>query len=127
MGWTPEQLETLYANAYGNILKCPVCGRELVVERSGAIDTLGSVWCRTCEERHVISTQNDPLRSAFRRYTEKETKQIIAADRARRTPRCPVDGTAMDVNLQRSLGRTSNAVVRCRRCTQSVTYVRLHG
>src|SRR4051812_31644257 len=113
MAWTSEQLETLYANAYANIMRCPACGGPLAVERSQAIATFGSVSCRACDERHVISTANDPLRSAFRPYTEEEMKQIIADDRARRTPRCPVDGTAMDVNVQRSLGRTSNAVVRC--------------
>jgi len=33
----------------------------------------------------------------------------------------------MDVHLQRSLGRTSNAVIRCRRCAQVAHYVRSHG
>jgi len=64
---------------------------------------------------------------AHRDYTEQETKAIIAAAKTRRTPQCPVDGATMDVQLQRSLGRTSNVVIRCPRCGAKAEYVRAHG
>jgi hypothetical protein len=60
-------------------------------------------------------------------YSDEQKEQIIAADRARRTPTCPRDGAAMDVHAQRSLGRNSNVTIRCPRCARIVEYVRYHG
>jgi hypothetical protein len=60
-------------------------------------------------------------------YSDEQKKQIIATDRARRTPVCPIDGAAMDAHAQRSLGRNSNVTIRCPRCARIVEYVRLHG
>jgi hypothetical protein len=127
MPWSPEQIKTLYDNVYRDALACPACGGALTLERSLEPNTAGVVCCPACGERRLVSMHNDPLRFTFRAYTEAEKKEIVRADRARRTPVCPVDGTAMTVNLQRSLGRNSNAVIRCRRCARSVEYVRLHG
>jgi hypothetical protein len=98
-----------------------------VLTRSNETNALGLVVCGVCNENHLIATKNDPLRATFRDFTEQERKQIIVTDRSRKAPACPVDGTAMEVNVQRSLGRTSNVVVRCRRCNHSVEFARAHG
>jgi hypothetical protein len=131
MTWDPQQLEALYANVYRLRMRCPACGVGMGLTRprddEADPDAFGVVECRACDARHVVSLRNDPLRSTFRPYTEQEQRELFAADRARRTPVCPVDGTEMDVHLQRSLGRTSNAVMRCRRCGQKAEYARTHG
>src|SRR3954453_12418206 len=116
MAWDEEQLKALYANVYRREMKCPTCGGGLGLTRprdgEADADAFGVVACRACDARHVVSPRNDPLRGTFRPYTEPEKRELFAADRARRTPVCPIDGTEMDVHLQRSLGRTSNAVIR---------------
>jgi hypothetical protein len=127
MAWTPAHIEALYANVHAFRDVCPACGGRLAVTRSGEPGTFGLAHCPACDERHVVAMQNDPLRGAFRAYTEQERKAIFAADRARQTPACPVDGTPMTVHAQRSFGLTSNVVVRCRRCAQSVSFTRLYG
>jgi hypothetical protein len=127
MAWSPEQLEALYRNVYRNEMTCPACGVALALARSPEADVLGVVTCPACDQQVRVSLQDDPLLPQFRDFTEQEKKEIVAADRARRTPHCPVDGTAMDVNVQRSLGRNSNVVVRCRRCTRSIEFTRLQG
>ena len=131
MTWDRQQLVTLYANVYRRRMECPGCGGRLALTPlpygQGDATTVGVVACRACDERHLVAGQNDPLRGTFRPYTEQEKRELFAADRMRKTPVCPVDGTEMDVNLQRSLGRTSNAVIRCRRCAQQAEYVRTHG
>jgi hypothetical protein len=70
---------------------------------------------------------NDKSQPTTRDYTDQEKKAIIAADKSRNTPRCPLDQTSMEVNVQRSLGLNSNVVIRCPRCSNSVQYTRLHG
>jgi uncharacterized protein YbaR (Trm112 family) len=127
MVWTREQIELLYDGVYRNRMVCPGCGGRLAVERSGEAGVFGVVSCDACGGRHRVSGENDPLRETFREFTEAEVKGIKKVDRARGTPVCPVDGTAMEVNAQRSLGRTSNVVVRCRRCARGVEFVRMHG
>jgi hypothetical protein len=131
MPWDAQQIEMLYANVYRRRMECPACGGGLGLTRprDGEADAaaFGVVECRACDARHVVSQRNDPLRSTFRPYTEQEKRDLFAADRARRTPVCPIDGTEMDVHLQRSLGRTSNAVIRCRRCAQQAEYARTSG
>jgi hypothetical protein len=125
--WTAEQTEALYAGVYAHRDVCPGCGGKLAVVRSDQAGVFGEVRCDACGASHVVSGANDPLRGAFREYTEQERKAIVAADRRRESPACPVDGTPMDVHVQRSLGLNSNVVVRCRRCSQSVQFRRLHG
>jgi hypothetical protein len=127
MAWDPRQLEALYANVYGRCLECPACGGRLGLVPSGDLYAVGVVACRACATHHFIAVRNDPLRATFRAYTEQENRDLFAAERSRRIPVCPVDGTEMDVHLQRSLGRTSNAVIRCRRCAHQAEYVRAHG
>jgi transcription elongation factor Elf1 len=129
MAWDPQQLEALYANVYRRRMECPACGGALGLSAAADGDAyaIGVVECRACDERHLVAGQNDPLRNTFRPYTEQEKRELFAADRSRRTPVCPVDGTEMDVQLQRSLGRTSNAVMRCRRCAQKTEYARTQG
>jgi transcription elongation factor Elf1 len=127
MAWSREQLEAVYRNVYAHAMTCPACGGALTLARAPDADAVGAVTCAACEERVVVSMRDDPLRERFRDFTEQEKKAIVAADKMRRTPHCPVDGTAMDVNVQRSLGRNSNVVVRCRRCTRSVEFTRLQG
>jgi C4-type Zn-finger protein len=129
MAWDAQQLETLYANVYRRRMECPACGGKLELSASpdaGAF-AIGVVECRACNVRHLVGMQNDPLRRTFRAYTEQEKRELFAADRARQIPVCPIDDTEMDVHLQRSLGRTSNAVIRCRRCAQQAEYARTHG
>ena len=127
MAWNPRQLEALYANVYRRRMECPACGGRLKFVPSRDPGAEGDVECRACDARHFVAAANDPLRATFRAFTEQESREIFAAERMRRTPVCPVDGTEMDVHLQRSLGRTSNAVIRCRRCAQVAHYVRSHG
>jgi hypothetical protein len=127
MTWTADHIEALYQSVYRNVLTCPACGGQLKLARAQEPGAIGVVRCDSCDERHLVSTQNDPLRTWFRDYTEQERKEIVSADNVRRTPLCPVDGTPMDVHAQRSLGRTSNADVRCRRCGRGVVFVRAHG
>ena len=131
MAWDPQQLASLYANVYRRRMECPVCGGRLTVTPvpygEGDATTVGVVECLACGERHLVAGRNDPLRATFRPYTEQEKRGLFAADRVRETPICPVDGTEMTVHLQRSLGRTSNAVIRCRRCGQQAEYARTHG
>ena len=127
MEWSSKQLETLYANVYRRERICPTCGGRLTLTLSNAPDTVGRVECETCDARHVISLQNDPLRAAFRSYTPDEARAIFAQERVGKTPVCPLDGTPMEVHLQRSLARTSNARIWCRRCRQAAEYVRPHG
>ncbi|MEA2711786.1 MAG: hypothetical protein QOF78_4387 [Phycisphaerales bacterium] len=135
MPWNPQQLESLYMNVYRRRMECPGCGGKLglVTSQDGgggdanAVGVIGVVECSACDARHLVAEGNDPLRGTFRAYTAQESRDIFSADRARRTPVCPVDGTEMDVHLQRSLGRTSNAVIRCRRCGQRAEYARTHG
>ena len=62
-----------------------------------------------------------------RPYTDQEARDVVAVAKRRKTPSCPIDGTEMDVQLQRSLGRTSNVIVRCPRCEGRVQFVRAHG
>jgi ribosomal protein S27AE len=127
MPWTAEQLETLYTRVYRNERLCPVCGGTLSLKQSGEIDEVGTAACPACAAEHLIARRNDPLRTRFRALTDEEQKQIVRADKSRKQAVCPIDGTVMDVTLQRSLGRTSNVVLRCPRCAQTVSYVRLHG
>lgn len=127
MPWNPPQLELLYANVYQRRMICPACNGPLALEPAREPDVVGVVECPACEARHVVSLANDPLRHTFRAYTPDESRAIFAAERRRQTPTCPVDGTAMDVHLQRSLGLTSNARIRCRRCGRTAEYVRKHG
>jgi hypothetical protein len=127
MPWTPDQIKTLYVNVYRHVLSCPACGGALTLERSPAPDALGVATCPACDNCHLVAAQNDPLSPQFRNYTDAERKEVITVDRRRRTPVCPIDGAAMDVHVQRSLGLNSNVIVRCRRCAQSVQYVRTHG
>ncbi|HZZ43351.1 MAG TPA: hypothetical protein VFE58_10470 [Tepidisphaeraceae bacterium] len=127
MPWTPAQLEAVFANVYANILTCPGCGGRLGLTQSAEIEGIGLAECAACGDRRVISPANDPARSRFREYTEQERKEIIAADNVRRTPVCPIDGTGMEVNAQRSLALNSNVLVRCRRCRGEVTFKRKHG
>ena len=127
MTWSREQLEALYRNVYRNEMTCPACGGALTLARSQDAEVFGVVACPACAQRVVVSAQADPLLAQFREFTEQEKKEIVKADNLRRTPRCPVDGTPMVVNAQRSLGRNSNVVVRCRRCKRSVGFTRLQG
>lgn len=127
MAWTSEQLQALYENIYGRRMKCPGCGGALGLITSGEKSAIGVVTCGVCGGQHQVAMDNDPLRASFRPYTEQEKRDIIAAEKRRKTPRCPVDATAMDVQLQRSLGRNSNVLIRCPRCAATAEYVRAHG
>jgi transcription elongation factor Elf1 len=127
MSWSPQQLEGVYANVFGNVMTCPACGGRLVLAPLREEGVTGLASCQSCGGQALVSMRDDPLRCLFRSYSEQEKRAIIAADKSRQTPTCPVDGTVMDVSLQRSLGRTSNVVVRCRRCAQSHTFTRAHG
>jgi hypothetical protein len=127
MEWNPQQLVELYANVYGRRRQCPTCGGALTLTPSSEADEVGVVECSACDARHLISQHNDPLRATFREFTAEENKQILATERACRTPICPVDGTAMDVHAQRSLGLNSNTLIWCRRCGRKARYVRLYG
>lgn len=127
MAWSPAQIEALYSNVYAFRDVCPACGGKLAVTRTNEPGTFAIVHCPGCDEQHVLGERDDPLRGAFRAYTEAERKAIFVADRMRQTPVCPVDGSPMMVHAQRSFGLTSNVVVRCRRCDQSVSFTRLYG
>ena len=127
MAWDAQQLVTLYENVFRRRRECPGCGGPLTLAVSSEDDAVGVVECAACGERALIARRNDPLRATFREYTAEENRALLAAERARRAPVCPVDGTEMDVHLQRSLGLNSNAVIRCRRCGRSAQYVRLYG
>ena len=127
MAWSEAQIAVLYENMYRGRLSCPMCGERLDFSPGREIGVTGIVECRSCNERHEVGVANDPLRSKFREYTEPEIRAIHAAERAGNPPTCPVDGTEMVVHLQRSLGRTSNASIRCRRCARVAQYVRTHG
>jgi transcription elongation factor Elf1 len=127
MQWDARQLVAPYANVYRRRRECPTCGGALTLEISTEADVVGTVECRACDARHLVARASDPMRSSFRPYTPDENGAIFAAERLGRTPVCPVDGTEMDVHLQRSLARTSNAIIRCRRCGQTAAYVRPHG
>jgi uncharacterized protein YbaR (Trm112 family) len=125
--WTPSQLKALYANVYQRRRVCPSCGGPLTLTPSRESDAVGVVKCPSCDARHLVARSNDPLRATFRPYTAEETRTILAAERRGLTPTCPVDDTPMEVHLQRSLARTSNAQVWCRRCGGTTDYVRPHG
>ena len=135
MSWTTAELAALYANIYARRMVCPSCNGPLLRVSSDeprnaaeASDPAGSVViCRTCHVQHFVSRHNDPLGETFRPYTPAEQRQIIADDRRRKTPTCPIDGTPMAIYLQRSLARTSNVIVSCRRCKQTAEYVRTCG
>lgn len=127
MAWSEAQIEILYDNVYHGRLECPACGGRLDFAPGREIGLTGVVACGGCDVRHAVGVANDPLRSRFREYTETEVRAIHAAERAGATPTCPVDGAEMIVHLQRSLGRTSNAMIRCRRCARVAQYVRTHG
>ena len=126
MPWTAEHVLALYANVYAHRMECPACGGVLI--RSGSqTQALSVLECDACGERREIGGDNDPLRATFRDYTEAERRILAAAERGRRAPVCPVDGTVMDVQVQRSLGRTSNVILRCPRCTRTSEHARFHG
>jgi ribosomal protein S14 len=139
MTWNPQQLESLYASVYARNMLCPTCGGALLLAPAREPDAVGWVECDACGGRHFVSQQNDPLRQTFRDYTDDESRALFAAERrvqstppndttpAPPPPTCPVDGTEMTVHLQRSLGLTSNATIRCRRCGREAKYVRKHG
>lgn len=127
MDWTAQQLVELYANVFARRRQCPTCAGALTLTPSNEADEVGVVECGKCNARHLVAQRNDPLRATFRDYTPEENKQILATERACRTPVCPVDGTAMDVHAQRSLGLNSNAMIWCRRCGRRAQYVRLYG
>lgn len=125
--WNAAQLAELYDRVYGRRMECPVCAERLELAASREPGVEGTAACRTCGVEHVVRRETDPRRGAFRDYTGAEQKQIRAADGRRKSPVCPVDGTIMDVHAQRSLGRTSNVIIRCRRCAGCVEYVRTSG
>jgi hypothetical protein len=127
MSWTREQLLAVYANVYAYRTECPACGGPLRRSAPAAPDVAAVVACDACGERREIGAGDDPLRDTFRDYTEAERRAITSAERSRQAPVCPVDGTVMDVQVQRSLGRTSNVVVRCPRCTRTSEHARFHG
>ncbi|HTL31158.1 MAG TPA: hypothetical protein VL282_18140 [Tepidisphaeraceae bacterium] len=127
MSWTAEQLETLYSHIYANRSICPACNGPLIVSRSKDPTQFGIITCRACRSEHLISRENDPLREAFRPYTEAEKKKIIAADKHREDPICPIDRAMMIVYAQRSLGLNSQVRIRCPRCGGEVTFKRLYG
>jgi uncharacterized protein YbaR (Trm112 family) len=127
MEWSPKQLELLYANVYRRQRICPTCGGPLTLTPSNEPETVGVVECRACDVRHLVALHNDPLRATFRPYTPDEARAIFAQERVGKIPICPLDGTPMEVHLQRSLARTSNAQIWCRRCGQTAQYVRPHG
>ena len=127
MPWTPQQLADVYANTYAYRFTCPACGGALVVDRSVQPDAFAHVHCPACDAQHLVGPRNDPLRDSFCQYTDAEKEQIFLADRMRQVPRCPVDGTPLDVHAQRSFGVTSNVTVRCRRCAQTCEFKRLYG
>ena len=126
MAWNEEELAALYANVFRRRRECPRCRGALTLELSDQPDELGTLACAACGERALVARRDDPLRGTFRDYPPEENRAIFAAERARRTPTCPVDGTEMDVHLQRSLGLTSNAQITCRRCGRQAVYVRLY-
>jgi ssDNA-binding Zn-finger/Zn-ribbon topoisomerase 1 len=127
MQWTEEQLKTLYANVYANRVTCPTCGGHLKISRSKEPNEFGQVECSKCNQSHRICQANDPLRANFRDYTEAERKQIIAADKRRLEPICPIDGATMVVYAQRSLALNSQVKIRCPRCGGEVHFKRLYG
>ena len=127
MSWTSEQLETLYANVYANRVICPGCGGALKLVRSKETGAFGRVECSRCNHSHDVAQRNDPLRESFREYTEAERKKIIAADKRRIDPVCPIDGTTMIVYAQRSLALNSQVRIRCPRCGREVHFKRLYG
>jgi predicted RNA-binding Zn-ribbon protein involved in translation (DUF1610 family) len=127
MPWTDEQLEALYANVYSNQLVCPTCGGRVALTRSGREREFGTVVCQHCQQSHLVAAQNDPLRASFRDYTNVERKEIIAADKIRSEPLCPIDGTTMIVYAQRSLALNSKVRIRCPRCGGSAEFKRLYG
>jgi hypothetical protein len=125
--WRPDHLEALYANVYARRLECPACGAPLAFTPSGDVGVAGTAACPRCAARHVVCLENDPLRNTFRDFTDAERRRMRATEPSGRPLACPVDGTAMDVHLQRSLGRTSNVIVRCRRCTRTAEFARTCG
>jgi ssDNA-binding Zn-finger/Zn-ribbon topoisomerase 1 len=127
MPWTQEQFEALYADVYANRVVCPSCDGRLKLERSKQPNEFGRVECIKCNQSHVISQQNDPLREKFREYTDAERKRIIDADKRRREPTCPIDGATMIVYAQRSLALNSQVKIRCPRCGGEVHFKRLYG
>lgn len=127
MTWKSDQLRTLYANVYANRVVCPTCGNALKLVRSKAAGEFGRVECSKCNESHDVAQRNDPLRGSFREYTEAERKEIIAADKRRLDPVCPIDGATMIVYAQRSLALNSQVRIRCPRCGGEVHFKRLYG
>lgn len=127
MEWSSNELQVLYTNVYRRERICSTCGGPLTLDLSNEPEALGVVQCFPCDARHLVSLQNDPLRAAFRPYTPDEARAIFAQERVGKTPICPLDETPMEVHLQRSLARTSNAQIWCRRCRQTAEYVRPHG
>jgi uncharacterized protein YbaR (Trm112 family) len=125
--WTRSQLEALYANVYQRRRVCPSCDGPLTLTPSREPDAVGTVECTACDAHHLVARATDPLRASFRPYTADEMRAILAVERRGRTPTCPVEGTPMEVHLQRSLARTSNAQIWCRRCGATADYVRPHG
>ena len=125
--WKPEDLEALYANVYARRLECPACGGALEFLASREVGVAGTVACARCAARHVVRVESDPLRRRFRDFNDAERRHMRAVEPSGKPVVCPVDGTAMDVHLQRSLGRTSNVIIRCRRCTRAVEYARTCG
>ena len=125
--WKPEDLEALYANVYARRLECPACGGQLDFVASGEVGVAGTASCARCAVQHVVCLENDPLRNTFRDYSDAERRHMRAVEPSGKPVVCPVDGTVMDVHLQRSLGRTSNVIIRCRRCTRTVEYARTCG
>ncbi len=127
MPWSAEQLRSVYTNVYANRVVCPTCDGSLKLSRSKAAGEFGRVECSRCNESHNIAQRNDPLRDSFREYTEGERKEIIAADKRRIEPVCPIDRTTMIVYAQRSLALNSQVRVRCPRCGGEVHFKRLYG
>jgi DNA-directed RNA polymerase subunit M/transcription elongation factor TFIIS len=127
MAWTSEQLESLYANVYGNRIVCPTCGGPCKLERSKQPNEFGQLECSKCNQSHDIAQRNDPLRDSFREYTDAERKAIIDADKRRLEPTCPIDGATMVVYAQRSLALNSQVRIRCPRCGGEVQFKRMYG
>jgi hypothetical protein len=125
--WTGRLLAQLYDNVFARRMECPACGGRLAVVAGRDIGVAGTAACHACGAEHLVQLSTDPRRETFRPFTEAEAKAIRRADGRRQTPICPIDGTAMDVHAQRSLGLTSNTRIRCPRCLGTVAYVRTCG
>lgn len=123
MAWTDTQRMQVFEECWQNGSSwCPAC-RAIVQPDLRTLPngyyTLTAVCPRDCGSLRM-QPSDDPRRLDFRDWTPDEVAQIVSVHVAGGPPRCPVDGTVVNVTGSQTIDGNL-ATVLCPRCNRGQT------